>query len=175
MCVRRRVLENFKFRSSIGRVGSLPLGCEETELCIRAHQRWPQDYFVYEPRAIIHHKIPASRTRLKYFLSRCYAEGLSKAAVSRWVGVGDGLSSERAYTLRMLPRGILKGLRDAITGRDWAGLARAAAIVIGLSATTAGFMVGSVFSPSQPKPTPMQDTGIQVMATDKDTKNKVGL
>src|SRR5437870_12619098 len=35
------------FHPAIGRVGTLPLGCEETELCIRVHQRWPQRVILY--------------------------------------------------------------------------------------------------------------------------------
>jgi len=30
------------FREGIGRVGTRPTGCEETELCIRLRQRWPE-------------------------------------------------------------------------------------------------------------------------------------
>ncbi len=168
MCVRRRVFENLTFHSSVGRIGAVPLGCEETELCIRAHQRWPLDYFVYEPRAVIHHKIPANRTRVKYFVSRCYGEGLSKAAVSSAVGLGDGLAAERAYTLRALPKGIMNGVRDAVLGRDSAGLARAAAIVLGLSATVAGFVRGSIARSSRPMVVTVKEEGIPVLAADGD-------
>lgn len=145
MCIRREVFDSVGgFRSDIGRVGGIPLGCEETELCIRARQHWPQRIFIYEPRAVVHHKIHLNRARMDYFRSRCYAEGLSKAFVSRLVGVGDGLASERAYTLRTLPRGVLRGIRDAIFRREWAGLARASTIIMGLIITTIGFLIGSI-------------------------------
>ncbi|HXZ76639.1 MAG TPA: glycosyltransferase family 2 protein, partial [Streptosporangiaceae bacterium] len=76
------------FRSGIGRSASKrPLGCEETELCIRLRQRWPGAVLRFDNRAVIWHKIPAARTRFAYFLSRCYAEGLSKAMVTRSVGM----------------------------------------------------------------------------------------
>ncbi len=175
MCVRRRIFDSFSFRNSIGRVGTMPLGCEETELCIQAHQRWPQDIFIYEPRAVIHHKIPASRTRFKYFLSRCFAEGLSKAFVSRWVGAGDGLSAERAYTFRTLPRGILNGWRDGILDRNWNGPARAVTIVIGLGTTTAGFVVGSIFHPRQPATTSLGKESISILATDRESNARTSI
>ncbi len=60
------------FRSEIGRVGTQPVGCEETELCIRARQRWPQGVFLYRPQASVSHCIPGYRASWRYFCSRCY-------------------------------------------------------------------------------------------------------
>lgn len=129
------------FRSDIGRIGSLPLGCEETELCIRARQHWPEAIITYVPAAQVFHRVPTRRGRWSYFQSRCYAEGLSKAMVSRLVGTSDGLASERSYTLRTLPLGIVRGLDAALWG-DPDGFKRAMAIVGGLGITTAGYVTG---------------------------------
>ncbi len=132
------------FRPGIGRIGTRPVGCEETELCIRLRQRDPGSLFLYEPRARVYHRVPIARARLRYFLSRCYAEGLSKATVSRLVGARDGLASERFYVLRMLPRGVARYLCDAFLRRDPAGIARAAAIALGLATTAMGYLAGTV-------------------------------
>ena len=143
MCIRREVFETVGgFRSGMGRINAVPMGCEETELCIRASQRWPERLFVYEPRACIHHHVPAQRATWRYFYSRCYAEGLSKAMVAHLVGARDGLSSERNYTMRTLPLGVLRGLRKAILHHDQYALARASAIVAGLGITTFGYLRG---------------------------------
>lgn len=140
MCLRREIFEVVGgFRIGIGRTSKRPLGCEETELCIRAGQHWPQKIFLYEPGIRVHHRVSASRTRFAYFCARCYAEGQSKALVSSNVGAGDGLSSERMYVLKTLPQGVLRGLADTIFRRDPMGLARAGAIVAGLAITTAGY------------------------------------
>lgn len=144
MSYRKDVLETAgAFREGIGRIGRRPLGCEETELSIRALQLFPAGQVLYDPAARVEHRVPRSRQRVPYFLERCYAEGLSKALVSRLVGAVSGLSSERAYTLRVLPRGVIAGLRSAARG-DLAGLGRAAAIVVGLGVTTLGYLVGRV-------------------------------
>ncbi len=135
------------FRANMGRIGTIPLGCEETEFCIRLKQHWPSGSFIYEPQAKVDHRVPAMRARFSYFVARCYAEGLSKALVSQFVGTGDGLSSERTYTFRTLPQGVLHGLGDFFRG-DWSGLGRAAAIVIGLIITTIGYLVGLVTQPN---------------------------
>jgi len=129
------------FRSGVGRVGTRPVGCEETELCIRALRRWPDATILYEPQARVRHVVPPNRAGWKYFAARCYYEGLSKAIVARLWGSNDGLATERAYTFRTLPRGVVRGVTDAVRG-DVSGLGRSGAIVTGLSMTTAGYLVG---------------------------------
>lgn len=144
MSFRREVFEAIGgFRHAIGRVDKRPLGCEETELCIRALQHWPKKLLMYRPSARVSHRVPASRARRDYFLSRCYSEGLSKALVARFVGAGDGLASERSYTFKTLPRGGARGLKDALLHGDPAGLGRTGAIVSGLASTTFGYLVGT--------------------------------
>ncbi len=144
-CFRREMFEGVGgFRSEIGRVGTLPVGCEETELCIRASQRWPEKMFVYEPGARIHHRVPQVRTSWGYYRSRCYAEGRSKAVVASFVGARDALASERRYIVETLARGVWRGVRDGLLGRDVWGWARAGAIVVGLAMTVAGYVRGSM-------------------------------
>jgi glucosyl-dolichyl phosphate glucuronosyltransferase len=130
------------FRTGMGRIGILPLGCEETELCIRAGRFYPKKELLYLPGAMVRHRVPPSRARLGYFLDRCYSEGLSKAQVARFVGANRGLATERAYTLHTLPAGVLHGLRDLLAHRDLFGLGRALAIIAGLGFTTFGYILG---------------------------------
>jgi glucosyl-dolichyl phosphate glucuronosyltransferase len=147
MSFRREVFDTVgDFHSQNGHVGPRHAGgCEETELCIRSCQRWPQRIFLYQPQAQVFHRVTGNRTSWRYFCSRCYVEGLAKAVVARHVGARDSLASERSYTLRILPRGVLRGLTDTLFHRDPAGLARAGAIMVGLAVTTTGYLVGSTF------------------------------
>jgi GT2 family glycosyltransferase len=145
MSFRREVFEAVGgFFSGVGRIGTYPpAGCEETDFCIRVRRRWPHGELLYEPRARVRHRVPRDRTTWAYFRSRCYAEGVSKAVIAARAGTQDGLSAERAYVRRMLPRGVAKGLADTLLHGDLSGLGRAAAIVAGLSITTAGYAVGA--------------------------------
>jgi GT2 family glycosyltransferase len=143
MSFRREVFETLGgFDSRIGRIGKVPIGCDETELCIRARRRWPDREIMYDPRAHVVHNVPASRTSWRYFVTRCHAEGRSKAIVVRLAGSTRALSTEIGYSTRVLPAGVVAGLRDAIADGDGSGLARAAAIVIGFAATSLGFVAG---------------------------------
>jgi hypothetical protein len=129
------------FSDGIGRVGRTPLGCEETEFSIRALVALPGSIIIHIPEAVVAHLVPPDRARWRYFSSRCWAEGLSKALVTASVGNDRGLISERTYATRTLPLGIMTALGDAARG-DGSGVLRAGAIVAGLAMTTAGFARG---------------------------------
>ncbi|MGP8302853.1 glycosyltransferase family 2 protein [Streptomyces inhibens] len=146
------------FAIGIGRdAGRRPLGCEETELCIRITRAMPDAVLLIDDRSVIHHRVPAERQRFGYFRSRAYAEGLSKALVARSVGARDGLATERRYTTRVLPAGVLRGLRDALLGRP-GGAGRAGAIVAGVAAAASGYVRGA--ARARGKPTPFWNTGV---------------
>ncbi|MEU6289960.1 glycosyltransferase family 2 protein [Streptomyces sp. NPDC046988] len=132
------------FATGIGRDGDKrPLGCEETELCIRLSRARPDAVLLIDDRAVIHHRVPAAREHFGYFRTRAYAEGLSKALVARSVGADKGLESERRYATRVLPAGVARGLRDAVLARP-GGAGRAGAIVAGVLTAAGGYVVGSL-------------------------------
>ncbi|MEU4211227.1 glycosyltransferase family 2 protein [Streptomyces sp. NPDC026206] len=132
------------FASGIGRDGHrLPLGGEETELCIRLTRALPDAVLLIDDRSVIHHRVPEVRERFRYFGTRAYAEGLSKALVASSVGARAGLESERRYTTRVLPAGVARGVRDALLGRP-GGAGRAGAIVAGVFAAAGGYALGSL-------------------------------
>jgi GT2 family glycosyltransferase len=146
MSLRSDVFEKAgEFSTEVGRVGKKPVGCEETELCIRALAAIPGSSIVYDPAAEVQHLVTAERATWSYFRTRCFMEGVSKAQVVRMAGAGQGLSSESSYTVKVLPLGVLKGIGDLFKGKP-AGIGRAAAIVAGLLITTAGFVRGK-FAP----------------------------
>ncbi|GAB7063872.1 glycosyltransferase family 2 protein [Streptomyces mexicanus] len=132
------------FATGIGRDGDKrPLGCEETELCIRLTRARPEAILLIDDRAVIHHRVPGAREHFRYFRTRTFAEGLSKALVARSVGADKGLESERRYTTRVLPAGVARGLRDALLARP-GGAGRAGAIVAGVLTAAGGYAVGSL-------------------------------
>jgi glucosyl-dolichyl phosphate glucuronosyltransferase len=140
MSVRRAAFERVGgFAEDIGRIGKNPLGCEETEFCIRARQayrRAGEDVrILFEPAAVVDHRVGPDRVEWTYLRRRSWAEGLSKAAVAKLVGSDDALSTERDYVARVLPAGVVRELRR---GRP----ASAAAIVVALACTTAGYVRG---------------------------------
>ncbi|TVZ07119.1 glycosyltransferase family 2 protein [Trebonia kvetii] len=148
MSFRREVFDIVDgFQTGIGRTANKrPLGCEETEFCIRLAQRSPDAVLVMDHRVRIWHFVSDKRCRFSYFLSRCYAEGISKAQVTARVGSGDGLANERRYVTRTLPLGVLTGIADLFRGHP-AGLGRAGAIIVGLGTTAVGYIGARLYAP----------------------------
>ncbi len=142
MSFRREVFERVGgFAEDIGRIGRNPLGCEETELCIRARQMFARSgekiRIVFEPRAAVDHQVSHDRVAWAYLRRRSWAEGLSKAAVSRLVGSDDALATERDYVAKVLPAAVLRELKRG-------NIASAAAVVTALAFTSAGYARGKL-------------------------------
>jgi len=143
MAIRRRVFATVGgFTSGIGRIGKVPLGCEETELCIRYTATATNERFVLTRDAVVHHLVPPSRLSWYYFRSRCWAEGLSKAAVSSLVGSRSGLASERAHLARSIPRELGTCLRR-LPRHPREAVTKGSLIVAGASIAVAGMIRGN--------------------------------
>lgn len=141
------------FSEDMGRVGTVPLGCEETELCLRVRVRLPGSRIVLAPAAVVDHRVSDDRVTWRYLRRRAYAEGLSKAVLARRVGAGDGLASERAYTRVVLPAGARREIaaagRALVGGRRGEAVDRlrsAVAVAVALGAAGLGFLRGHVAS-----------------------------
>jgi GT2 family glycosyltransferase len=144
MAIRRRLFATVGgFTSGIGRIGKVPLGCEETELCIRYTARSPGERFVLVRDAVVHHRVPASRLTWHYFWTRCWAEGLSKAAVTSLVGTSSGLAAERRHVMRTIPRDVVDGLLSAPRHPRTAAI-RCGLILAGVVAAAAGLLRGRI-------------------------------
>jgi glycosyltransferase involved in cell wall biosynthesis len=128
------------FRTDLGRVGSTPLGCEETEFYIRLNSKYGEGTTLYDPRTSVSHFVPARRGTWRYYARRCFGEGLSKAVVASLGGTSRGdLAVERRHLTRTIPRAVGRELRH---GRVKA----VAGIVVGVVATSYGYILGRLRS-----------------------------
>jgi GT2 family glycosyltransferase len=135
------------FSTALGRIGTLPVGCEETEMGLRINRAGGR--IVLADESIVDHFVPASRSRLRYVLRRCYAEGLSKAVVRRLVqesGADEGaLGPERRYVLT-LAAAVLRAAPIAVRRRNPAAAAPVLLVPASLVAAALGFGRGAVSS-----------------------------
>ena len=149
MSFRRDALEKVGgFNSEIGQVGSSLMRCDETELCIRVNQNLPAVTLLLDPELKVRHWVSDDRVTPRYFLRRCYWEGLSKQQLGAMVGRSDSLSTETAYVRNVLPMAFARELLATITsrGQRLGHLGQAGAVVIGLAATTWGYVSSLVKS-----------------------------
>jgi hypothetical protein len=129
------------FDSAVGRVGTRPVGCEETELAIRLTTAKPASAVLYVPDAVVDHHVGQERLTVSYFLRRCWHEGISKANVVQLAGAASGLESERRYAAVVLPMALLQNLRRSLAG-DAGAFMRFAAVLTGLVSAVAGYLAG---------------------------------
>jgi Glycosyl transferase family 2 len=144
MALRRRAFDAVGgFREDFGKLGvaSRP---EDTELCLRV----TSGSWLYEPASAVGHWVPAQRATVRYFLRRCFDEGQGKAGIAIMDGAAKGTSTERAYTVRVLPTAVGRGLREAVAG-DGSGALRSAAIVGGFGMAAMGFVLGCLSAASR--------------------------
>ncbi|GAB23453.1 putative glycosyltransferase [Gordonia polyisoprenivorans NBRC 16320 = JCM 10675] len=138
MAVRRTALvEIGGFAGELGRVGDLPVGCEETLMGIELHRRFTDGRIVRRAGFAVDHSVTESRATLRYFFRRCLHEGRSKAVLRRMAGTNDAFSAETSYVLRTIPTGILRYLGQLLRG-DLGALARLLVMVLGVAVTAAG-------------------------------------
>ena len=137
----RLALDAGGFDIGLGRVGTRPLGCEETELAIRLTASRPGSVVMYVPDAAVDHHVGSERLRLGYFLRRCWNEGLSKAAVVRLAGSSAGLARARRHVAAVIPAAFARDLRRAATG-NLDGFMRIGALLGGLAAAVGGYLTG---------------------------------
>lgn len=164
MSFRRSVFDAIGgFSSAVGRVGTSPLGCEETEFCIRARRALPGARIMFEPRAVVDHRVSPDRLTLSYVRRRGWSEGISKATVRRMAAARD-LSTEFGYLTRVLPVALGSDLARAVTGRR-EGIAGAIGIVTAVLSTCAGYARQSARL-SHERSNPQQDSATAVVELD---------
>jgi glycosyltransferase involved in cell wall biosynthesis len=79
MAFHRSIFEKLgTFRTDLDRVGTILAGGGDTEMCLRVHRAGMP--LMYEPGAVVHHQIPASRLQPEFFRTRFYYSGRARAA-----------------------------------------------------------------------------------------------
>lgn len=130
------------FDPAVGRLGSKPLGCEETELCLRTLRDQPGAGVVIIEGAEVDHLVTPERCRRRYVVRRCFYEGISKALV-RLLSDAAALDTERGYLTRALPAATLRALR-AVPREGMIAVLRAALIPVSVGAAACGYILGRV-------------------------------
>ena len=104
MSFRKSVFEEVGyFRSDVGRFGKKLLAGEEPELSKRISEKMLGSKIVYEPSAVVFHRVSRDRVGFKYLFERSFYEGVSKALISGSKQVSSKvLSTEDEYLKYLL-------------------------------------------------------------------------
>lgn len=128
------------FGIQFGRVGDTGVA-EEAEFCLRLKNHLPDSIILFEPDAVVYHKVSISRSSLNYLKKRAFDEGKSKARllVLNHAKSPRLLTTENSY-LKYLLCSAVPGRLKLIYRKE--SLAQIFAIVVTISATAIGYISG---------------------------------
>jgi GT2 family glycosyltransferase len=108
---------------------------EELILSERLRERYGQDVIRYQPESIAYHRVPMSRTTLRYLIQRSWVEGTSKAEV-RSTSSSSVLDHDQRYLIRTMIPGVARYLLSGTRS----GIKSAAQLIIVTCVTSIGFL-----------------------------------
>jgi GT2 family glycosyltransferase len=152
MSFRKKVFEKIGyFRTDIGRYGRKLLGSEETELSMRIPRGIPNSKIVYDPSAIVYHKVDYSRVNPKYLVKRSFYEGLSKALlIGSKENLSNTLSTENQYFNYLMKKAIPSRIKRIFKLRDFLQLFT---LLLSMCTVSVGFLGGRLYELSRGKTT----------------------
>jgi hypothetical protein len=125
------------FRHDIGRFGTKLLSKEETELSMRVLKGIPNAKIIYEPQAIVYHKVSRKRASLKYIWVRSFYEGVSNGLIGSELKHARVMSVEASYLKYLIGRAIPRRLARIYRFKMAAQLL---VLALSMSAVFAGFV-----------------------------------
>jgi glycosyltransferase involved in cell wall biosynthesis len=133
------------FESRLGRVGKTLLGSEEAQFSIRLLANSPSFKIIYEPSAVVYHRVPKNRQGLRHFAIRSFYEGFSKGLLDKMESSSNSvLSSERRYLKYLLRVAFVCRLKGIY---DWKKFLQLIMLLLSISLVLAGYLVGGLKSP----------------------------
>jgi len=143
MSFRRKVFETIGyFESHLGRLGRKMLGSEEAEFSMRLLRGFPESRIIYDPSAVVYHKVPKNRQTLRYFVKRCFYEGVSKRLMSAFdLEGGIGLSFERHYLKYLLKVAIPSRIKQI---HKWKNFLQLLMLLLSISLVLAGYLAATL-------------------------------
>ena len=99
------------FRSEMGVKGKGLLQGEETELCERMRNKFGKGV-VYNPDAIVYHKVFPERLRMRFLLKRAFWQGYSKRMMKE---LGYSIEEESDFVKNLIFKSIPERLKPSLT------------------------------------------------------------
>lgn len=115
LSVRTEVLRELDgFERKVGRHGEANLQAHETEFCVRMREAYGQGV-IYNPDAIVEHKVFDYRTSPRWLLERAFWQGYSKRAMEKIV-TDDSTDKETEFLGELVTGAIPSRIRSFVTG-----------------------------------------------------------
>ena len=115
---------------------------EEAEFALRMKQELGQGV-IYNPRAVVYHKIPACKTERRILLRRAFYQGYSKALLKRFSPSPDTLTTEEYYLKDLFFKYIPRRIKRVFSASNYIiELKRLSILIASVSSVGLGFLYG---------------------------------
>ena len=115
---------------------------EEAEFALRMKQELGQGV-IYNPRAVVYHKIPAWKTERRTLLRRAFYQGYSKAMLKRFSPSHDTLTTEEYYLKDLFFKYIPRRIKRVFSASNYViELKRLSILIASVSSVGLGFLYG---------------------------------
>ncbi len=86
----------------------------ETDLCMRMYKSYGRKV-IYNPNAVVYHKIFKKRTQVDFLIKRCFWQGYSKAVMKK---LGGNTEEEASFLKQLIFKDIPERFLKCIKGKD---------------------------------------------------------
>ena len=144
MSFKREVFERigyFNEKLGFGKRGTSYIQGEEPDFAIRMKREMGKGV-IYNPEALVYHKIPESKTRPRVLLRRSFYQGYTKALLKRFNPSPESLATEGSYLRNVLFRFIPRRLKKAFSFKFIEELQALSLLTASVLSVGLGFMYG---------------------------------
>ena len=143
MSFKKEVFEEIGgFNDQVGLKGNNQIQAEETELAMRMYDTFGKG-MLYNPNAVVAHKIFEYRVEPKWLLRRAFWQGYSKRAIET-LDVGRPDDPEQAFLRHLFFTAIPRRIRLFVRNFEIAKIQQIVAILLLTTAVGAGYLAGLV-------------------------------
>lgn len=132
------------FNENLGfsKQGTSYIQAEETEFSLRMTSKFGVRV-IYNPEAIVHHKIPVSKAGLKLMLKRSFYQGYSKVLLQKLRPSQNSISTEKSYLKHLLLKYIPQRIKRVLLGPSRAEeIKQLSVLICSIVAVGLGFVYG---------------------------------
>jgi len=156
MSFRRSVFEKVGlFNRCFGFNGSLLTQAEEPDLTLRIKDYYNKNV-IYNPEALVYHKIPVSKVTAGMLLNRSFYQGYSKALIRKLHPSAGTMQTENAYLRHLLFKRIPAGVLKIFSASEFQKILMLTGSILGVGL---GYIYGMLVFGTRRRPLPVPGPG----------------
>jgi len=116
---------------------------DDMDMCHRLKHNWPDHKILFEPRAIVHHRVTKERVTWSYLWRRCFFVNMGKVEAFKNMGEAASMNADRRFVLDALLKSVRIALEDVRRFR-LQGLVQTVVLFFAVVCAALGHLAGQV-------------------------------